>query len=226
MIARIVSGTMAVAMTMGVVVGLSVGAATAWAQDGGMGAMPHPPGGHQQGMEHHPGMDHAAHHAMMHGGGDGAAGQVAAPKEAGQDAFGTIQEIIAILDADPTTDWSKVDIEALRTHLVDMNRVTVDAEVAATEVPRGAQFVARGTGRTLEALRRMVPAHAAFIDGRDGWKLVAQPREYGVTLTVTAGDPAQTTRIRALGFIGVMATGAHHQAHHLAIAKGLSPHAH
>jgi hypothetical protein len=28
----------------------------------------------------------------------------------GQDAFGTIQEIVRILERDPTTDWSKVNI--------------------------------------------------------------------------------------------------------------------
>ncbi|NJO23863.1 MAG: hypothetical protein HC868_14215 [Sphingomonadales bacterium] len=33
------------------------------------------------------------------------------PTMPGQDAFGTIQEIVRILDADPDTDWSKVNIE-------------------------------------------------------------------------------------------------------------------
>ena len=37
----------------------------------------------------------------------------------GHDAFGAIQEIVQILDADPNTDWSKVDLEALRQHLID-----------------------------------------------------------------------------------------------------------
>jgi hypothetical protein len=44
-------------------------------------------------------------HAMMirqHG---GATGQPTMP---GQDAFGTIQEVVRILEADPATDWSKV----------------------------------------------------------------------------------------------------------------------
>ena len=54
---------------------------------------------------------------------DGARG--ARPTEAGQGAFAAIQEIVAILEADPDTDWSKVDIDALRQHLVDMNAVTL-----------------------------------------------------------------------------------------------------
>jgi len=32
----------------------------------------------------------------------------------GQEVFGTIQEIVRILEADPTTDLPKVDIAALR----------------------------------------------------------------------------------------------------------------
>ncbi len=39
-------------------------------------------------------------------------------------------------------------------------------------------------------------------------------------LTVTGADP---DRIRALGFIGVMTVGMHHQAHHLALATGQTP---
>ncbi|QYX58087.1 hypothetical protein K1T73_06885 [Roseovarius sp. SCSIO 43702] len=33
-------------------------------------------------------------------------------------------------------------------------------------------------------------------------------------------------RFRAVGFIGVMTVGMHHQAHHLALAVGQNPHAH
>ena len=42
----------------------------------------------------------------------------------------------------------------------------------------------------------------------------------GIVLTVTSSDPQQVQRIRGLGFIGVMVSGSHHQAHHLAMAKG------
>ena len=52
-------------------------------------------------------------HQAMH---DGAA---AGPAEPGQGAFAAMQEIVAILEADPTTDWSKVDLPALRQHLAD-----------------------------------------------------------------------------------------------------------
>ena len=56
------------------------------------------------------------------------------PQETGQSAFAAIQEIVAMLEADPATDWSKVDIEALRQHLIDMNNVTLAATVQASQV--------------------------------------------------------------------------------------------
>ncbi len=52
---------------------------------------------------------------------------LAAPTMPGQDAFGAIQEVVQILQADPTTDWSKVNIARLREHLIDMNEVTLHA---------------------------------------------------------------------------------------------------
>jgi hypothetical protein len=45
----------------------------------------------------------------------------------------------------------------------------------------------------------------------------------GVRLTVVAKRPDDTkllARIRALGFAGLVTQGAHHQPHHLAMARG------
>jgi hypothetical protein len=163
--------------------------------------------------------DHAAHHAGM-----AAQPSGAVPTMPGQDAFGTVQEIVRILDADPKTDWSKVDIEALRQHLIDMNEVTLNVKSVATPVDGGARYEVFGEGRTLEAIRRMVPAHAREIDGVNGWVVRAEPVATGVVLTVTADDPRQALRLRGLGFIGIMAQGNHHQMHHLAMAKGQPAH--
>ena len=52
----------------------------------------------------------------------------ATPTMPGQDAFGAIQEIVRILESDPKTKWSKVNLEALRQHLIDMSEVTLKAE--------------------------------------------------------------------------------------------------
>jgi hypothetical protein len=176
-----------------------------------MQGMPH--GGSHAGAGHtgagHPGADHAA-----------------TPKMPGQDAFGTIQEIVTILEADPKTDWTKVDLEALRQHLIDMNDVTLKSDAKTVPVAGGIEATITGTGRTVDAIQRMVTAHSAELGRMNGWTATAEKTAAGVRLTVTSADPAQTARIRGLGFIGLMVSGSHHQPHHLAMAKGEFAHAH
>jgi hypothetical protein len=164
-------------------------------------------------------MDHAAHHGTHHAGMPAPSSDTV-PTMPGQNAFGAVQEIVRILEADPDTDWSKVDMEALRQHLIDMNEVTLNAKAVATQVDGGARYEVSGEGRTLEAIRRMVPAHAHEIDGTNGWTVKAEPAATGVVLTVTAAEQGQVARINGLGFIGIMAQGGHHQMHHLAMARG------
>jgi hypothetical protein len=38
--------------------------------------------------------------------------------------------------------------------------------------------------------------------------------------TVTSADPKEAAHIRGLGFIGLLASGSHHQRRHLVIAMG------
>ena len=147
---------------------------------------------------------------------------VSTPTMPGQDAFGAIQEIVRILEADPKTDWSKVNLEALRQHLIDMSEVTLKADAVTKPIDGGIEVTVTGTGRTVEAIQRMVPAQAHQVDQMhlNGWSAKTEPLPNGVLLTVTSGDPQQVQHIRGLGFIGFMASGSHHQAHHLAMAKG------
>ena len=70
----------------------------------------------------------------------------------------------------------------------------------------------------------MIPDHAKEINGSNGWSVNTESLPNGVLLTVTASDPKETAHIRGLGFIGLLVTGSHHQAHHLAMAKGEMPH--
>jgi hypothetical protein len=146
-----------------------------------------------------------------------AAGQPTLP---GQDAFGAIQEIVAILDADPNTDWSKVNIAALREHLIDMNEVTLHAAAVQTRLADGVDIAVTGNGRTLEAIQRMVTAQGRQLNGMNGWsaRTVALPN--GVRLIVTTSDPRQVVKVQALGFMGLVAQGSHHQPHHLMMGKG------
>ena len=159
--------------------------------------------------------DHASHMAMQ----GNASGL---PAEGGQAAFAAIQEIVSILSADPATDWTHVDIEALREHLIDMDNVTLHASVQSEVIDGGARFTAIGaTPDVVLSIQRMVPAHIEVMNRVDGLQMSAKTIADGAVLTVTGPD---ATRISGLGFIGIMATGMHHQLHHLAIARGDNPH--
>jgi hypothetical protein len=153
------------------------------------------------------------------------------PTQPGQDAFGAIAEIVRILDGDPATDWARVDIERLRQHLIDMNEVVLRAAVAPAPVPGGLAMEITGTGRTEQAIRAMVVPHAVELDRMPSYAARTEPIAGGVRLTVVArraDDRTLVARIRGLGFAGLLTEGAHHQAHHLAMARGqaLAGHSH
>jgi hypothetical protein len=185
----------------------------------GQGGMPGTMG---QGMhgDMHDGMQGGmGMHGGMHGQQSGAFNVPAMP---GQDAFGTIQEIVQILQADPTTDWSKVNIGALRQHLIDMNEVTLHAAAAERVLDNGIEIAVTGEGRTLEAIKRMVPAHVSELR-EIGWNAKSEDLANGVKLTVTASEAQPLAKLKALGFMGIMVQGGHHQPHHLMMAKGEFP---
>jgi hypothetical protein len=144
----------------------------------------------------------------------------AVPTEPGQGAFGAVQEVVRILKADPSTDWSKVNLDVLRQHLIDMEEVTLRADAAVQHIDGGIQVAVTGQARTLEAIRHMVPADARHLNGQNGWIVRTTDLPNGVTLIATSTDPKQTVIIRGLGFIGVLASGNYHQEHHLMIARG------
>jgi hypothetical protein len=154
---------------------------------------------------------------MMHG----SARHAGTPSEPGEAAFGAIQEIVEMLQADPATNWSKVDIDALRQHLIDMDEVTMRADAQKTPIENGLRIAVTGSGRTLEAIQRMLPAHARDINGLYGWTVQAKAIPGGEELTITAGNAADAQKVRGLGFMGIMVLGTH-QMHHLAMAKGES----
>jgi hypothetical protein len=148
-------------------------------------------------------------------------GDAAVPTMPGQDAFGAIQEIVRLLETDAATDWSKVNIAGLRDHLIDMDEVTMRARASERVLNNGLEIAVTGQGRTLAAIKRMVPAHAHELIAL-GWSTKSQDLPNGVKLVVTASDPRQVIKIKALGFMGIMVQGAHHQTHHLMMAKGES----
>jgi hypothetical protein len=92
------------------------------------------------------GGDQSVHGGMHHHGMDSAL--TGEPMMPGQDAFGAIQEIVQMLQADPSTDWSKVNIDALREHLIDMNEVTLRAVATQRPLDNGVEITVTGEGRS------------------------------------------------------------------------------
>ena len=158
--------------------------------------------------------------AMPMAGAPGGPPGAMAPTEPGQGAFGALQQIVQILEADPHTDWSKVNLDALRTHLIDMDRVTLDAHAVVRHIPGGIRATVTGTGRTLVAIQRLLPEEAMHLNGMRRWRIAATRLRDGVILTVTTSDPKQVAMIRGLGFAGILASGDFHPRHHLEIARG------
>lgn len=145
-------------------------------------------------------------------------------REPGQSGFAAIQEIVSLLESDTDTDWTKVDINGLRQHLIDMDNVTLRAEVTETSIAGGKRYLVTGAGAIRESVDRMIRAHAETMDGVNGMRISAATLPGATTMTVTVATPTDLLKLEGLGFIGVMALGMHHQEHHLMIAKGEGPH--
>jgi hypothetical protein len=144
------------------------------------------------------------------------------PNEPGQGAFAAISEIVTMLATDPATDWSKVNITGLRDHLVDMDDLISESVVTLRNVPGGLEISLDLGEPGNDAASRMVSAHAPFVQAEAGWASVVSME--GDTLIWTVTSDADEIQIRSLGFFGLMATGDHHRAHHLAMAKGTMLH--
>ncbi len=54
--------------------------------------------------------------------------------------------MVALLEADPNTGGSKVDIEALRQHLIDMDNVTLRADAKSARIDGGVGCEVAGEG--------------------------------------------------------------------------------
>ena len=195
------------ALVLGAALGAAVVAHTVVAQPATEPPRPAP----QMKMQH----GQMGHGGMMRQGG--------APRLPGQDAFGALAEVVRLLDADPSTDWTTVDLERLRQHLIDMNEVVLRSEVRQSPVDGGLVMEVTGAGRTAQAIRAMLVPHAAELAKLPAYQAKAEPIAGGVRLTVTAAkanDAKAVARVRALGFAGLLTEGAHHGPHHLAMARG------
>ena len=110
-----------------------------------------------------------------------------------------------MLEADPNTDWSKVNVEALRQHLIDMDHVTMRSEVAQRVVPGGFRWTSPEPGARCSPfgawpsrIRRCSNRSAVSRDreGNSGRRAHHGEREGHVRRGLVA-------RIRGLGFAGL-----------------------
>lgn len=160
-------------------------------------------------------MDHAAMRKMD------AAEPMAAPS--GQAAFATIADIVRQLKADSATDWSKVNIEALRQHLIDMDDVVMRSAVKQTNVAGGVSLDVTGTGKVTAAIRRMIGMHVMALSMEGAYDAKSSEIPGGVRMVVTAKNPSDAravAQVRGLGFAGLLTEGDHHAMHHMMVAKG------
>lgn len=146
--------------------------------------------------------------------------------ESGNDAFGTMQEVLQNLLVDPETDWSKVNMEALRQHLVDMKNFTMDVDIISKKpINAGVQVVLEPHNqRVRESLDRVFSAHPAQLKKETGWDMKIQKLNNQYIISITTDNSEDIVKIRGLGYIGIMTWGNHHQPHHWMMAKGENPH--
>ena len=145
--------------------------------------------------------------------------------EAGTDPFAVIQEAIALLEANSDTDWSVVNIEALRSHLVEMQDMTLNVTVEQQPINFGFMAVITPTtNRALESMIQVLSVHPSQMKIETDWNMTVTNNNGIFTITVTTDKLSDVDKIRGLGYIGIMAYGNHHQPHHWAMASGENPH--
>ena len=156
-------------------------------------------------------------HAGMHDMHSGLSGATTLP---GNDAFGAMQEVVRRARSRSGDRLVEGRYRRLARASDRHERVTLNAKAETQATDTGVMISVTGEGRTLVAIKRMVPAHVA----RAARARLGLPRRKilpnGVKLTVAAADLAQRAKLKALGFLGIMVQGAHHSVHHLAMAKG------
>lgn len=164
---------------------------------------------------------HGAHSPQMSH--DAAPSRGSQPTEGGQAQFSAIIEIVSLLEANEETDWSSVDIDGLRSHLLDMDRLIRDTNAKTTTISdTQIQFTVMGSAESIPSIHRMAATHSKFIEQSRGWKISSDLNEKGATIQITVVEPETMTRLNALGFYGFMSLDSHHQAHHYQMAMGHS----
>ena len=128
-------------------------------------------------------------------------------------------------DHDHDKKISKVNIEALRLHLVEMQDMTLNVTVEQEPIKLGFKAVITPTtNRALQSMSRVLSVHPSQMKEETGWNMVVTNNNGIFTIAVTTDQLQDVDKIRGLGYIGIMAYGNHHQPHHWAMASGDNPH--
>jgi len=140
--------------------------------------------------------------------------------ESGNDIFGAIQQVINQLEQNPNTDWSQVDLEALRQHLLDMKAFTEEVEVLSqSPIDQGIEIqVKPQSDLAIKALTNVLSKHPSMLKSEMGWDMIATQKDEYWVITCTTEKASEVDKIRGLGYIGLLAAGAHHQLHHWMVA--------
>ena len=80
------------------------------------------------------------------------------------------------------------------------------------------------TQRADEALIRVFRAHPKMLAMETGWSMHVAKIDDVYEISITTSKEEEIEKIRALGYIGIMAWGDHHQSHHWMMATGENPH--
>lgn len=106
-----------------------------------------------------------------------------------------------------------------------MNNVTVAALVQAERIDGGIRYrVTSDDPGVTDSIQRMVSSHLRTVGESAIEQYELDAIDEGVILTLVTSDERREQRWAALGFVGWLSSGMHHQPHHLALAKGQSPH--
>jgi carbohydrate-selective porin OprB len=94
-------------------------------------------------------------------------------------------------------------------------------------IENGVRLRVRPTTEAARAsLGRVLDAHPHMLRQETGWSMAVEETDGAYVLRTTTDDPADTAKIRALGYMGLLAYGQHHQRHHWHLVKGKHPHSH
>lgn len=164
----------------------------------------------------------AAHCPLQAGHGTTTATALAEP---GQAIFGALREVTDRLEREPPADWSRVSLDRLREHLLQMDRLFREAEVETVAVEDGARFLVRGGPAVLDAARTMGRAHMPLLEGDLLASSSVRDLDPETVEIRVAAAAAELPRLRALGLFGLLSLGGdHHGIHHWRMATGDAGH--